>query len=71
MLVADRPSAGERLEREVGARLAALLHSALTGDQTLPAAMKIAISHNSGRPFADSTVRSRFIRGTRLRFRAM
>lgn len=35
MLVADRPSAGERLEREVGARLAALLHSALTGDQTL------------------------------------
>ena len=35
MLTADRPAAGKRLEREVGARLAALLHSALTGDQTL------------------------------------
>jgi hypothetical protein len=35
MLTSDRPAAGERLEREVGARLAALLHSALTGDQTL------------------------------------
>jgi hypothetical protein len=35
MLTADRPSPVERLEGEVGVRLAALLRSALTGDQTL------------------------------------
>jgi hypothetical protein len=35
MLSADRPPAVERLEREIGKRLATVLHSALTGDQTL------------------------------------
>jgi hypothetical protein len=35
MLAADQPSAVERLEGEVGVRLAALLRSALTGDQAL------------------------------------
>ncbi len=50
MAATERPSAGERLESEIGDRLATLLRSALTSDQTLQHSWEATVAAASRRP---------------------